>query len=100
MTKTMKVLMPTALALFISSAAHAGATFDTPQGKLNFGGDVELDLTAAQNSSNEALDAVGGRILLDVSGEHVKENGTFAGFKVNPLYKFSPAQTANTTQSA
>lgn len=99
MTKTMKVLMPTALALFISSAAHAGVSFDTPQGKLNIGGDVELDLTAADNSSNEAVDAVGGRVLLDVNGEHVRESGTFAGFKVNPLYKFSPAQTSNVSNS-
>jgi len=103
MTKTMKVLMPTALALFISSAAHAGASFDTPQGKLNIGGDVEFDVTADNYNENElsvgtlgifqsktadATDSqyMSGRLLLDVNGEHVLENGMFAGFKLNPTW--------------
>ncbi len=97
MKKTLNVLVPSVLALFVASAAHAGATFDTPQGKLNIGGDVEYDLTADSFSENDwahsdkAADAtdtqsLGGRILLDINGERVLANGNFAGFKINPVY--------------
>lgn len=96
----MNVLVPSVLALFVASAAHAGATFDTPQGKLNIGGDVEYDLTADSFSEGaktyndkgvliaDATDtqALGGRILLDINGERVLANGNFAGFKINPVY--------------
>ena len=44
--KKLNVLVPSVLALFVASAAHAGASFDTPQGKLNIGGDVEYNLDA------------------------------------------------------
>jgi hypothetical protein len=94
MKKTLNVLVPSVLALFVASAAHAGATFDTPQGKLNIGGDVEYDLTAdnfSENTSSGVADAtdtqsLGGRILLDINGERVLSNGNFAGFKINPVY--------------
>ena len=91
MKKTLNVLVPSVLALFVASAAHAGATFDTPQGKLNIGGDVEYDLTADNFSEGHGADAtdsqsLGGRILLDINGERVLSNGNFAGFKINPVY--------------
>ena len=95
--KKLNVLVPSVLALFVASAAHAGATFDTPQGKLNIGGDVEYDLTADSFSENDwahsdkaagATDtqSLGGRIIFDVNGERVLSNGNFAGFKINPAY--------------
>lgn len=92
--KKLNVLVPSVLALFVASAAHAGATFDTPQGKLNIGGDVEFDVTADNYSENttagvaDATDTqqVGGRILVDISGERALANGNYANFKVNPLY--------------
>lgn len=100
MKKTLNVLVPSVLALFVASAAHAGATFDTPQGKLNIGGDVEYDLTAQNygdsDSGSNATSTLGntvsdvqtasGRILLDINGERVLANGNFAGFKINPVY--------------
>ena len=91
MKKTLNVLVPSVLALFVASAAHAGATFDTPQGKLNIGGDVEYDLTADNFSEGHGADAtdsqsLGGRIIFDVNGERVLSNGNFAGFKINPAY--------------
>lgn len=89
--KKLNVLVPSVLALFVASAAHAGATFDTPQGKLNIGGDVEYDLTADNFSEGHGADAtdsqsLGGRILLDINGERVLSNGNFAGFRTNPVY--------------
>ena len=95
MKKTLNVLVPSVLALFVASAAHAGATFDTPQGKLNIGGDVEYDLTAQNfgdtNSGNPTesvsdVQKASGRIIFDVNGERVLSNGNFAGFKINPAY--------------
>ncbi len=89
----LNVLVPSVLALFVASAAHAGATFDTPQGKLNIGGDVEYDITADNFSENgdsvaDATDSqyASGRILLDINGERVLSNGNFAGFKLNPVW--------------
>lgn len=96
--KKLNVLVPSVLALFVASAAHAGATFDTPQGKLNIGGDVEYDLTAQNfgdtNDNNALADKsdvhdvqkASGRIIFDVNGERVLSNGNFAGFKINPAY--------------
>ena len=93
--KKLNVLVPSVLALFVASAAHAGATFDTPQGKLNIGGDVEYDLTADSFSENTAAAGVadatdtqqaGGRILLDVNGERALANGNYAAFKLNPMW--------------
>ena len=93
--KKLNVLVPSVLALFVASAAHAGATFDTPQGKLNIGGDVEYDLTAQNfgdtdsgSASNSVSDVqkASGRIIFDVNGERVLSNGNFAGFKINPAY--------------
>lgn len=90
--KKLNVLVPSVLALFVASAAHAGATFDTPQGKLNIGGDVEYDVTAdnysERTSAPGATDSqtASGRILLDINGERVLSNGNFAGFKLNPMW--------------
>ena len=91
--KKLNVLVPSVLALFVASAAHAGATFDTPQGKLNIGGDVEFDVIADNYSergvaNNDATDTqkTDGRILLDINGERVLANGNFAGFKLNPMW--------------
>lgn len=94
--KKLNVLVPSVLALFVASAAHAGATFDTPQGKLNIGGDVEYDLTAQNfgdtnvgNTAGESVSDVqkaSGRIIFDVNGERVLSNGNFAGFKINPAF--------------
>ena len=97
--KKLNVLVPSVLALFVASAAHAGASFDTPQGKLNIGGDVEYDVTADNFNENKYDDngnlvvadatdtqSLGGRILLDINGERVLSNGNFAGFKINPTY--------------
>lgn len=93
--KKLNVLVPSVLALFVASAAHAGATFDTPQGKLNIGGDVEYNLDAQNfgdtdsgSASNTVSDVqkASGRVLLDINGERVLANGNFAGFKINPAY--------------
>lgn len=94
--KKLNVLVPSVLALFVASAAHAGATFDTPQGKLNIGGDVEYDLSAQNFGDNDSGSTLGntvsdvqtasGRIIFDVNGERVLSNGNFAGFKINPAY--------------
>ena len=94
--KKLNVLVPSVLALFVASAAHAGATFDTPQGKLNIGGDVEYNLDAQNFGDTDTGSALGntasdvqsanGRILLDFNGESFLANGNFAGFKINPVY--------------
>ena len=97
--KKLNVLVPSVLALFVASAAHAGASFDTPQGKLNIGGDVEYDVTADNFNENkyddngnwvvaDATDSqhADGRILLDINGERVLSNGNYAAFKLNPLW--------------
>jgi len=99
--KKLNVLVPSVLALFVASAAHAGATFDTPQGKLNIGGDVEFDVTADNYAEGQSYNATtgawqgadatdsqhaDGRILLDINGERVLANGNFAGFKLNPMW--------------
>jgi hypothetical protein len=95
MKKTLTVLVPSVLALFVASAANAAATFDTPQGKLILGGDVEYNLDAQNfgdtdsgSASNTVSDvqSANGRILLDVEGERLLANGNFAGFKINPVY--------------
>lgn len=94
--KKLNVLVPSVLALFVASAAHAGATFDTPQGKLSVGGDVEFDVTADNFGENtdhnsvvaDATDSqtAGGRILLDINGERALANGNYAAFKLNPMW--------------
>jgi hypothetical protein len=86
--KKLNVLVPSVLALFVASAAHAGATFDTPQGKLNIGGDVEYDVTASHANDSAVTDhqTASGRILLDINGERVLSNGNYAGFKLNPVW--------------
>ena len=92
--KKLNVLVPSVLALFVASAAHAGATFDTPQGKLNIGGDVEYNLDAQNFGDTDSalgntvsdVQSANGRILLDINGERVLANGNFAGFKINPVY--------------
>ena len=89
--KKLNVLVPSVLALFVASAAHAGATFDTPQGKLNIGGDVEYDVTADNFSEGHGADptdsqTASGRILLDINGERVLSNGNYAAFKLNPMW--------------
>lgn len=85
--KKLNVLVPSVLALFVASAAHAGATFDTPQGKLNIGGDVEYNLDAEHVNGDSVYtdnQSANGRILLDINGERVLSNGNFAAFKINP----------------
>ena len=77
-----QILVPSLLALFVASAAHAGATFDTPAGTLNLGADVEFDYTSETDSNLKS----GGRLLLDINGEKVLANGNFAGFKLNPVW--------------
>ncbi len=89
MKKTLNVLVPSVLALFVASAAHAGASFDTPQGKLNIGGDVEYDVTADNYSEGARptdTQYASGRILLDINGERALANGNYAAFKLNPLW--------------
>ena len=89
-----KILVPSVLALFVASAAHAGATFDTAAGTLYLGADVEFDYTSEggekfNNRVAEDADAdlfSSGRLLLDINGEKVLENGNFAGFKLNPVW--------------
>lgn len=81
-----------AVSVAASFSASAGISIiDNEKGTFSIGGDVEFDLTAddytdlAQDQDNNAT--AGGRILIDFSGERVLENGNFAAFKVNPLYK-------------
>lgn len=85
--KKLNVLVPSVLALFVASAAHAGATFDTPQGKLKLGGDVEYNLDATHNNADPLVtdnQSANGRILVDVSGERVLANGNYAAFALDP----------------
>ncbi|WP_320152038.1 carbohydrate porin [uncultured Tolumonas sp.] len=87
--KKLNVLVPSVLALFVASAAHAGATFDTPQGKLMLGGDVEYNLDATHNNSDALVtdnQSANGRILVDIEGERALANGNYAAFKVNPTF--------------
>lgn len=87
MTKIHGVL-PTLLALFVSGVANAGATFDTPQGKLTLGGDVELDMLAAKDPAGSATSDswdISGRILLNVAGERQVSGNRFAAFQIQPL---------------
>nr|WP_321241904.1 carbohydrate porin [uncultured Tolumonas sp.] len=89
MKKTLNVLVPSVLALFVASAAHAGATFDTPQGKLILGGDVEYNLDATHNNADALVtdnQSANGRILVDIEGERALANGNYAAFKVNPTF--------------
>lgn len=98
MKTTLKVLVPSIIALCVASAAHAGATFDTPQGKLSIGGDVEYNVNAAHLNksvtSDGSTDGYGtdtrnndGRIVVSFTGERALSNGNFAGFNVSPLWK-------------
>lgn len=96
------ILASSILALLVASAAHAGATFDTAAGTLNIGADVEFDYTTqsgeqfnidpnaasiADLTTDAKSDFAGsGRLLLDINGERVLENGSFAGFKLNPTW--------------
>jgi hypothetical protein len=82
------ILAPSILALFVASAANAGQTFDTAAGSLYLGGDVEFDLTADNFSDADASDdqTLGGRLLIDIHGERVLDNGVFAAFAVAPTY--------------
>ena len=77
------ILAPSILALFVASATHAGATFDTAAGTLYLGGDVEFDYFS-QTDSNFAAN---GRLKLDINGQRALENGNFVAFKVNPIYR-------------
>ncbi len=77
-----QILAPSILALFVASAAHAGATFDTAAGSLYLGGDVEFDYTSKTDVNAEAS----GRLLVDINGQRVLDNGAFGAFKVNPTY--------------
>lgn len=96
MKTTLKVLVPSIIALFVASAAHAGATFDTPQGKLSIGGDVEYNVNASHRNAtvtDNSADGHGtdtrdndGRIEINFTGERVLSNGNFAGFNVSPLW--------------
>ncbi|WP_372881889.1 carbohydrate porin [Psychromonas sp.] len=89
-----QILAPSILALFVASAAHAGATFDTAAGTLNLGADVEFDYTSqgGEKLDNGAIVSADvnfeakGRLLLDINGEKVLDNGNFAGFKLNPVW--------------
>jgi hypothetical protein len=78
-----QILAPSILALFVASAAHAGATFDTPVGSLYLGGDVEFDMTSETDKNFDGA----GRLLIDIHGERVLENGNFAAFAVAPTFK-------------
>lgn len=85
------ILASSILALLVASAANAGQTFDTAAGTLYLGGDVEFDYTT---QTGEAYDGTSvesdfngsGRLLLDIHGERVLDNGVFAGFALNPTW--------------
>lgn len=77
-----QMIAPSMLALFVASAAHAGATFDTAAGTLNLVADIEFDYTSETHSNLFS----GGRLLLDINGSKVLENGNFAAFKLNPVW--------------
>ena len=83
-----KFMLPTALAVFVSSAAMAGTSFQTPQGTLSLGGDVELDMLAAKNPTTAQTKDnwdISGRILLNVAGERIVSGNRFASFQIQPL---------------
>lgn len=77
-----QILAPSILALFVASAAHAGATFDTSVGSLYLGGDVEFDYTSETDRDLYSS----GRLLVDINGQRSLDNGYFAAFKVNPTF--------------
>jgi len=82
------ILASSIMALLVASAAQAGQTFDTAAGSLYLGGDVEFDLTGDNYSDADASDdqTLGGRLLIDIHGERVLDNGVFASFAVAPTY--------------
>ena len=97
--KKLNVLVPSVLALFVASAAHAGATFDTPQGKLSIGGDVEYNVDAhhtdggGTNQNHYASNS--GRIDITITGERALANGNFAGFTVQPQVRQGNGNTTS-----
>ncbi|ABM05387.1 raffinose porin [Psychromonas ingrahamii 37] len=76
------ILASSILALLVASAANAGQTFDTAAGSLYLGGDVEFDYTSQTNDNVTS----GGRLLIDIHGQKVLDNGAFASFAVAPTF--------------
>ncbi len=97
--KKLNVLVPSVLALFVASAAHATATFDTPQGKLSIGGDVEYNVDAhhtdggGTNQNHYASNS--GRIDITIAGERALANGNFAGVTVQPQVRQGNGNTTS-----
>ncbi|PKH03068.1 hypothetical protein CXF72_08245 [Psychromonas sp. MB-3u-54] len=94
------ILASSILTLLVASAANAGQTFDTAAGSLYLGGDVEFDYTTqtgetwADTDGNITAPATtaksdfagSGRLLIDIHGEKVLDNGGFASFAVAPTF--------------
>ncbi|GKW48251.1 carbohydrate porin [Halomonas sp. NCCP-2165] len=82
-------------ALAATAPTFAGITLENEQGRLSFGGDVELDINSYNTQSgpiftDDEIDTSDeynqtGRILLDVSGERTSATGNYARFKAQPL---------------
>lgn len=75
------------------SASHSKAG----EKSFNIGGDVELDLTGADNDDDSSFNH-GGRIKLNAVGMIHGDNGHFVKGVAQPLVLFNPGTTALSTQ--
>lgn len=83
-----KLVMPSMLALLVSTFCQAGVDFSTPQGKLSIGGNFEFNLDVAHENTDtlSLTDAYNnsGRVELNINGEHALPNGMYGAFSLNP----------------
>lgn len=97
MTRSTFALLPltAAISLLMAGTATAGMTYETENGSLTFGGDVELDINANNSQDTDTTifgedidtsDEYGqtGRVLLDLSGER-RTASHYVSFKAQSL---------------
>lgn len=89
-----KKFLTAAILASIGFGAHAGTTlYENNGSKVNFGGDLEFDVDMQENENDSDL-AFGGRILIQIDGEHVTSAGNYAGFKIQPLVNVNSTDAA------
>lgn len=86
-----KKILTVAILATIGFGANAHTIYENGNSKLNLSGDLELDTTLREKQSFGGGDDgdlnSGGRVLLQLDGQHLTDAGHFAGFKVQPLIK-------------